>query len=104
MTQPATVRVVALTAEQQQAFDRAKARVAQEAIEIDRIYFDQAFQFRFLPAMSMPAIEVVGRVQGLAKDNNVSELFSSISSFMELMSLGTTAELWDKRASCRYKT
>ncbi len=93
MAQPATVRVVALSADQQQAFDRAKNRVAESAIEFERSYFDEPFTFKFLPAMSLPAMEMIGRVQGMSASNDVGSLFALISEFMELMAMDDTAEL-----------
>lgn len=84
---------MALSTSQQQAFDRAKDRVAERAIEFERSYFDEPFTFKFLPAMSLPAMEVVGRVQGLAAANDVGNLFASITEFMDLMAMEDTGEL-----------
>lgn len=67
--------------------------MAESAIEFERSYFGEPFTFKFLPAMSLPAMEVVGRVQGLAAENEVGKLFASITEFMDLMAMDDTGEL-----------
>ena len=85
---------MALTTTQQQAFDRAKNRVAESALEFDRTYFGEPFKFKFLPTMSQPAMEVVARVQGLAQaQENMTVLFTAITDFMDLMAMDDTGEL-----------
>lgn len=78
------------------ALDRARARVADEAIEFTRDYFGESFTFRFLPTMTQPAMEIVARVQALASETgkaNVMEQLRAVLDFMDAMATDETGEL-----------
>lgn len=85
---------MALSPDVQAAIERAKARVAETTIRLDRTYFDEAFSFHFLPTLNQPALEIVSRVQGMSKqaEPDVVKQLEALLDFMDVMATDETAE------------
>lgn len=78
----------------QQAVARAKQRVSESANVIEREYFGETFEFRFLPTISQPALEIVSRVQELGdSDRTLADRLHLLLGFMDAMATDETAEL-----------
>lgn len=85
---------MALSTEQRQSIDRARKRVAETTIPVERELFGEAFVFRFLPTLTQPALEIVGRVQELGEDGgSIARQFGALVDFMDVMSTDDTGEL-----------
>lgn len=86
---------MALSDAQLRSIERARQRVAESAHVVRRTYFDEEFEFRFLPTISQPAMEIVGRVQELSKGGagNVAEQLHLLIEFMDAMATDETALL-----------
>lgn len=85
---------MALSEAQLRSIERARLKVAESAHVITRTYFGEEFEFRFLPTLSQPALEIVAEVQTLANaDANIAEMFRNLIAFMDAMATTETAEL-----------
>ncbi len=83
-----------LSEKQLAAIDRARGRIAEKALVVERTYFEESFEFRFLPVISQPAMTIVGEVQKLAGNNDMlAEQLNHMLDFMDTMALPDTAIL-----------
>jgi hypothetical protein len=83
---------MALSEKQLAAIERAKARVAEQALSFDRTYFGEDFTFEFLPTMTQPALEIVSQIQRAA-GGDVIEQFERLIAFLDLMAVEGTGDL-----------
>ena len=81
-----------LTPTQLSAIQRAKERVAESAISLDRTYFDEPFTLTFLPTLTQPALEIISQVQSAPADD-VMKQFDWLVRFLDLMATEETGQL-----------
>jgi hypothetical protein len=84
---------MALSDKNLEALNRAKERVAESAIILDRTYWESEFTFKFLPVLTMPALEVISKIQKFVGDDVISQS-SNVKDLLLLLALDAeTAEL-----------
>ena len=81
-----------ISSKNQDSFNAALKRVSEEANVLKRTYKGLEFEFSFLPSMSMPAMEVVGKLQELGESSSPIPVFKTVREFMKLLAVSDTCD------------
>jgi hypothetical protein len=79
----------------QSILDKVLAARRTDAIEVEREYEGVPVVFQFQPSMSLPALQIVAKVQRMSRqrDADVMEQLDSLMDFMDAMAFPDTANL-----------
>jgi|GEM_PF-2670321 len=82
---------MALSSKNLQALNRAKERIAESAIVLERTYWESEFTFRFRPVLTMPALEVISKIQASTGDDVMAQT-GNVKDLLILMALDDETE------------
>lgn len=74
-----------------EALNRAKERVAESAIVLDRTYWESDFTLKFKPVLTMPALKIISEIQKYVGDDVMSQA-SNVKNLLLLLALDADTE------------
>jgi hypothetical protein len=82
---------MALSDKNLEALNRAKERVAESAIILERKYWESDFTFKFMPVLTMPALSIISEIQKYVGDDVMSQA-SNVKDLLLLLALDAETE------------